>query len=122
MTHSVVDFLEQVPVHAEQRPKSFLRTLFGRPTSLLGTLIVLLFLFLFMVAPSWVQAQEIPAPEEFFGFQMGADRKLAHWDDMLEYYDLINERSDRVLVRDMGPSTLVCPTGQSPASKTSYRA
>ena len=48
---------------------------------------------------------QIPSPEEFFGFQMGADRKLAHWDDMVEYYDLINERSDRVLVRQMGPST-----------------
>ena len=53
-----------------------------------------------------VHAQDIPSPEEFFGFRMGADRKLAHWDDLLEYYDLINEESDRVLVRDMGPSTL----------------
>ena len=35
-------------------------------------------------------------PEEFFGFQMGADRKLAHWDQLVEYYDLSGrtERSD----------------------------
>ncbi|MFO7769628.1 MAG: M14 family zinc carboxypeptidase [bacterium] len=51
-------------------------------------------------------AQDIPSPEEFFGFRMGADRKLAHWDELLEYYDLIGEESDRVLVRDMGASTL----------------
>lgn len=63
-------------------------------------------LVLVLALPAWARAQEIPSPEEFFGFQMGADRKLAHWDDLLEYYDLIGERSDRVLVRDMGPSTL----------------
>ena len=26
-----------------------------------------------------VFGQTIPSPEEFFGFQMGADRKLARW-------------------------------------------
>ena len=76
-----------------------------QPRRLVLRLAVLL-LALTASQPSWIQAQDIPSPEEFFGFQMGADRKLAHWDDMLEYYDLINERSDRVLVRDMGPSTL----------------
>jgi hypothetical protein len=40
---------------------------------------------------------------------MGADRKLAHWDRLVEYYDLIDERSDRVQVRHMGPSTLGNP-------------
>ncbi len=55
---------------------------------------------------TWTAAQQVPSPEEFFGYRMGADRKLAHWDDLLRYYDLIGEQSDRVLVRDMGPSTL----------------
>jgi hypothetical protein len=68
-----------------------------------------LFLALGLLLPGWVQAQDIPSPEEFFGFQMGADRKLAHWDRLVEYYDLINERSDRVQVRHMGPSTLGNP-------------
>ncbi len=66
---------------------------------------LLLLLALFLALPAWARAQEIPSPEEFFGFQMGADRKLAHWDDLLEYYDLVGEASDRVQVRDMGPST-----------------
>lgn len=66
---------------------------------------LLFLLALILILPSLGRAQDIPSPEEFFGFQMGADRKLAHWDDMVEYYDLINERSDRVLVRNMGPST-----------------
>jgi len=77
--------------------------------SFLPSRVLLLVLALALALPAWspapLRAQDIPSPEEFFGFRMGADRKLAHWDDMLEYYDLINERSDRVLVRDMGPST-----------------
>ncbi len=48
----------------------------------------------------------IPSPEEFFGHQMGADRQLAHWDKLVEYYDLIGANSDRVQVVHMGPSTL----------------
>jgi len=55
------------------------------------------------------QAQQIPTPEEFFGHQMGADRKLARWDKLVEYYELIGEASDRVDVRTVGPSTLGNP-------------
>jgi hypothetical protein len=84
-----------VPLAARSHP-TFLRS-------------VLLLLALTLALPARVQAQEIPSPEEFFGFQMGADRKLAHWDRLVEYYDLLNERSDRVQVRHMGPSTLGNP-------------
>ncbi len=48
----------------------------------------------------------IPSPEEFFGHRMGADRQLAHWDRLVEYYELIDAASDRVQVVHMGPSTL----------------
>jgi len=54
-------------------------------------------------------AQQIPSPEDFFGFQMGADRKLAHWDRLVEYYDLLGEQSDRIQVVHMGESTLGNP-------------
>jgi hypothetical protein len=67
---------------------------------------LVLFLAVTLLLPAAGIAQEIPSPEEFFGFQMGADRKLAHWDQLLEYYDLLNERSDRIHVVDMGESTL----------------
>ncbi len=53
--------------------------------------------------------QQIPTPEQFFGFEMGADRKLARWDKMVEYYDLLGETSDRLRVVHMGPSTLGNP-------------
>src|SRR5215208_8127898 len=44
----------------------------------------------------------IQTPEKFFGFQMGADRKMAHWDDMVRYYDLLGRTSPRVKVVNMG--------------------
>ena len=34
--------------------------------------------------PAWAGAQGIPSPEEFFGHRMGADRELAHWDELSE--------------------------------------
>lgn len=54
-------------------------------------------------------APQIPTPEEFFGFPMGADRRLAHWDRMVDYFTLIGERSDRVAVRELGKTTLGHP-------------
>ena len=51
-------------------------------------------------------AAPIPSPEDFFGHQMGADRQLAHWPQLVEYYELIDAASDRVHVVHMGPSTL----------------
>lgn len=66
--------------------------------------------FVLALAPATATGQEpapeIPSPEAFFGHPMGADRKLAGWDRLAAYYELIGERSDRVQVVDMGPSTL----------------
>ena len=48
----------------------------------------------------------IPSPEDFFGFPMGADRQLAHWDDMVDYFNLIDRLSDRIKVEELGKTTL----------------
>ena len=47
----------------------------------------------------------VTSPEKFFGFQMGADRKMARWDRMVAYYQQLARESSRVKVVDMGPST-----------------
>lgn len=47
----------------------------------------------------------IPSPEEFFGHVMGADRQLVRWDRLVEYYELLDAASDRIDVRNVGPST-----------------
>ena len=69
--------------------------------------IVLAFVGAWLVLPiSAQQSAEIPSPEQFFGFSMGADRRLAHWDDMVEYYQMVAERSDRVVVEELGKTTM----------------
>jgi hypothetical protein len=68
-----------------------------------------LLLALSLALPSVVLAQGIPSPETFFGFQMGADRQLARWDKLVEYYNLLGEQSPRLDVVNMGRSTLGNP-------------
>ena len=49
--------------------------------------------------------QEITSPEAFFGFQLGSDLKMARWDRIVDYFQLLEEQSDKIQVIDMGPST-----------------
>lgn len=48
----------------------------------------------------------VTSPEKFFGFQMGADRKMAPWDKMVDYYKQLAAESNRIKVVDMGPTTM----------------
>lgn len=50
-------------------------------------------------------APPIPTPEQFLGFRVGADNKLARWDQIVEYMRLVADGSPRVKVRDLGPTT-----------------
>lgn len=62
-----------------------------------------------LVAASPAGAQQIPSPEQFYGFQMGAEGEIAHWDRIVEYFNLLSDRSDRVVVQTLGESTLGNP-------------
>ena len=61
------------------------------------------------LVPVGATGQQIPTPESFFGFEMGADRKLARWDRLVEYYNLLGEQSPRLDVVNMGPTTMGHP-------------
>jgi hypothetical protein len=50
-----------------------------------------------------------PSPEEFFGFSLGQDRKIASWDKLVDYYRRLGRESDKIKVVDMGPTTLGKP-------------
>lgn len=51
------------------------------------------------------QPSALVAPEKFFGFQMGADRKLANWDKLHEYYRLLARDSNKVKLIELGKSS-----------------
>lgn len=51
------------------------------------TLAVLLFA---LILPA---VAEITPPEKFFGFRLGADRKMARWDKIVEYFQLMERES-----------------------------
>jgi hypothetical protein len=60
--------------------------------------------------PQAASAQaRVTSPEAFFGFRLGADTKMAHWDKMVEYYKTLEKESDKIRVVNMGPTTMGHP-------------
>ncbi len=51
------------------------------------------------------KAADLPSPEQFFGYKMGADRKLANWDKLLSYYQALAKASPRMRLVDLGKSS-----------------
>ena len=50
-------------------------------------------------------AADVTTPEEFFGFQLGADTNIARWGKTVDYYELRATESDKIQVVNMGPTT-----------------
>ena len=50
-------------------------------------------------------AGAIPPPEQFIGFRVGADNKLARWDAILDYMKAVAAASDRVRLRELGKTS-----------------
>jgi hypothetical protein len=56
-----------------------------------------------------VAQNKVTSPDEFFGFQLGSDRKIARWDKIVHYYEVLERESSKIKVIDMGPSTMGHP-------------
>src|SRR5882672_5709572 len=66
--------------------------------------------FLSLAFVALAAAQEITPPERFFGFQLGADKKMARWDKIVEYYGVLEKQSGgRMKVINMGPTSMGNP-------------
>jgi hypothetical protein len=57
-----------------------------------------------MVAAS-LQAAAVPAPRDYFGFDLGSDRKLADWKEITAYFWKVGAASSRVRVAELGKTT-----------------
>ena len=66
---------------------------------------VLIALGAVLVQPLPAQAPSLPSPAGFFGFTMGAEGELAGWDRIVDYFELISEGSERVLMEELGRTT-----------------
>jgi hypothetical protein len=75
---------------------------------------------LFTVLPAGIQAQSLPTPAEYFGFEIGTSKMLARWDSIVSYFEVLAAGSDRLRVERVGPTTLGNPfvvlTMSSPAN------
>lgn len=65
------------------------------------------FSLLLMIVGVAVYAQ--PTPSDVYGFEVGADYKLADYDKMLDYFDQLDEASERVKKITIGESVLGRP-------------
>jgi len=85
------------------------------------TRIATLFLLIFVsFAPSTIAQTKIPKPEEVLGFTPGDDRKLASWNQVVDYFEQLDRASDRVKFETLGQTSMnkpfVMATISSPAN------
>ncbi|MDX1492462.1 MAG: M14 family metallopeptidase [Longimicrobiales bacterium] len=52
-----------------------------------------------------LSAQAVPSPSDHLGFEIGADRSLADWDELTSYFEALASTSPRVSVDTLGQST-----------------
>src|SRR5437016_289334 len=58
-----------------------------------------------LVATAAALHAAIQTPEQYFGFRIGADKKLVRYDKGIEYLQKIAAESDRVRYHNLGPTT-----------------
>ncbi len=70
------------------------------------------FCFLLLAAcclPLAAHAQKVPEPKDVLGFTPGDDRKLASWNQILEYFQKLEDTSPRVRFEAIGKTTMDKP-------------
>src|SRR3954452_18443862 len=81
---------------------------------------IITLLLLLLVTGVAVAQQKIPTPAEVLGFTPGEDRKLASWDQVVDYFQKLDAASDRVVFETLGNTTMgkpfVMATISSPAN------
>lgn len=65
---------------------------------------LILFSIIFLI--TGIVSGSIPSPKEVLGFEPGEDFKLASWDEILKYFNTLDQASERIKVIELGKSTL----------------
>jgi hypothetical protein len=61
------------------------------------------------IHPAGANQAGVPSPTDFLGFTPGDDRKLASWDQVVEYFQRLDKSSDRLNFEELGKSTMGKP-------------
>lgn len=69
-------------------------------------LVITLILF---IATSASARQEVLSPQDVLGFRVGEDYKLADWEEIVSYFRSLDAASDRILVQELGKTTMDNP-------------
>jgi Zinc carboxypeptidase len=81
---------------------------------------IITLLLLFLMTGVATAQKKIPTPAEVLGFTPGEDRKLASWDQIVDYFQKLDAASDRVVFETLGNTTMgkpfVMATISSPAN------
>ena len=62
--------------------------------ALLGRFLALVALIMVSAAGTEAFAQQVPTPASHFGFEIGTDRRLADWDQLVAFYEKLARASD----------------------------
>lgn len=62
-----------------------------------------------VLPPGEARAAGIPAPADVLGFRPGEDRHLARWEQIVDYFRRLDAASDRLIVDELGRTTLDRP-------------
>src|SRR5215210_5096645 len=66
-----------------------------------------LLIVLVMLIAAWrARAQQIPTPQQYFGFKPGTDGELARYPKILEYFQLLAKSTDRITFEEIGKTTM----------------
>ncbi len=64
-------------------------------------------IILLFIAP--LLSAQVTSPEEFLGFKVGTDRKLADMHQIVEYFEMLDVQSGRISVQEIGKTTMGNP-------------
>jgi len=69
------------------------------------SIFITIWFILLLSAFVYGQQNKLISPEEFLGFKVGADFKLARWEQIVKYFNIVGNFSDRVFIRELGKTT-----------------
>jgi hypothetical protein len=67
------------------------------------------FLLLVLLSAAAFAQTKIPSPADTLGFAPGDDKKLASWNQVVDYFQKLDQSSDRVQFQEIGKSTMGAP-------------